>query len=110
MIGTSKPNTRHQNSNPKAAMEEVTSPSMRTSPNVSKPSHKKSKSVTLFLYRDPSRMEFWYGYPTMETIAYEAGIPPISTNTEMEELITTGYVASEAAELCSAKMSFPHVQ
>jgi hypothetical protein len=91
-------------------MEEVTPPNKRTSLSVSKPSHKKSKSATLSLYRDPSRMEFWYGYPTMETIAYEAGIPPISTDTQMEELITTGYVASEAAELSSAKVSFPHVQ
>jgi hypothetical protein len=55
-------------------------------------------------------MEFWYGYPTMETIAYEAGIPPLSTDTQIEELIATGYVASEAAELCSAKISFPRVQ
>ena len=55
-------------------------------------------------------MEFWYGYPIMETIAYEAGIPPIPISTPLEELIATGYVASEAAELCSATISFPRVQ
>ena len=54
-------------------------------------------------------MEFWYGYPTMETIAYEAGIPPISVTTPLEELIASGYIASEAAELRSATMSFSRV-
>ena len=46
----------------------------------------------------------------METIAYEAGIPPIPISTPLEELIATGCVASEAAELCSANISFPRVQ
>ena len=55
-------------------------------------------------------MAFWYGYPIMETIAYEAGIPPIPRSTPLEELIATGYVACEAAELCSASISFPRVQ
>jgi hypothetical protein len=55
-------------------------------------------------------MEFWYGYPIMETIAYEAGIPLLSTDTQIQKLIATRYVASEAAELCSAKMSFSRVQ
>ena len=55
-------------------------------------------------------MEFWYGYPIIETIAYEAGIPPIPISTPLEELIATGYIASEALELCSACISFPRVQ
>ena len=46
----------------------------------------------------------------METIAYEAGIPPIPIATPLDELIATGYVASEAAELCSGIISFPRVQ
>lgn len=114
MTGNAKPNTRHHSTNNanEVVMEEVTPPSKRASPNTSKASHKKSKSIgtTISLYRDPSQMEFWYGYPTMETIAYEAGIPLITTTTPIEELIALGYVASEAAELRSASMSFPRVQ
>ena len=55
-------------------------------------------------------MEFWYGYPIMETIAYEADIPPFSTTTTSEELIASKYVASEAVEFRSASMSFSRVQ
>ena len=55
-------------------------------------------------------MEFWYGYPIMEIIGYEAGIPPISITTPIDELIASGYIASKAAELCSTSMSFPRVQ
>jgi hypothetical protein len=114
MTGHTKPNTRHHNTNHsnEIAMEDVTPPSKRTSPNPNKSSHKKSKSNSniISLYRDPSQMEFWYGFPIMETIAYEAGMPPIPLSTPLEELIATGYVASKAAELCSAIISFPRVQ
>ena len=106
MAGASKPHTRHHNSNHtnEIAMEKVTPPSKRTSQNTSKSSHKKSKSnaTMISLYRDPSQMEFWYGYPVMEIIAYEAGITPFSVTTPIDELIASGYVASEAAELRSA--------
>ena len=113
MTGSTKPTTRHHNSNQsnEIIMEDVTPPNKRTSPHSTKSSHKKTKSNSsiISLYRDPSQMEFWYGYPIMETIAYEAGIPPIPISTPLEELIATGYVASEAAELCSACISFPRV-
>jgi hypothetical protein len=46
----------------------------------------------------------------METIAYEAGIPSIPISTPLDELITSGYVASKAEELCSERMSFLRVQ
>jgi hypothetical protein len=114
MTGTTKHNTRHHSSGNtnEIVMEEVTPPSKWTSPNPSKASQKKTKgnSSIISLYRDPSQMEFWYGYPIMETIAYEAGIPPIPIATPLDELIATGYVTSEAAELCSAYISFPRVQ
>ena len=114
MTGPAKPNTRHYNSNPsnEIVMEDITPTNKRTSPHTTKSSHKKIKSNSsiISLYRDPSQMAFWYGYPIMETIAYEAGIPPIPNSTPLEELIATGYVASEAAELCSASISFPRVQ
>jgi hypothetical protein len=110
MTVTTKSNIRHQNT--EVVMEEVTPPSKRISPSTSKASHKKSRSnnTTISLYRDSSQMEFWYGYPVMETIAYEAGIPRIPVNTPIDELIASGYVASEASELGSAMMSFPIVQ
>ena len=112
--GAAKHNTRHHSfdTTNEIVMEEVTPPSKRTSPNLSKASQKKSKSNSFIisLYRYPSQMEFWYGYPIMETIAYEAGIPPILISMPLEELIATGYIASEAAELCSACISFPRVQ
>jgi hypothetical protein len=72
--------------------------------------HKKPKSNTISLYRDSSQIEFWYGYPVIETIAYEADIPPIPISTPLDELIALGYIASEAEELCSGRMSFPRVQ
>ena len=103
MTGPTKPHTRHHNSNHAndIVMDDITPPSKRTSPNSTKSLHKKSKSNSpiISLYRDPSQMEFWYGYPIMETIAYEAGIPPIPIAIPLDELIATGYVASEAAEL-----------
>ena len=114
MTGPTKPHTRHHNSNHAndIVMDDITPPSKRTSPNSTKSLHKKSKSNSpiISLYRDPSQMEFWYRYPIMETIAYEAGIPPIPIAIPLDELIATGYVASEAAELCSGIMSFPRVQ
>lgn len=55
-------------------------------------------------------MEFWYGYPIMETFAYEAGIPPLHITTPVEELIAMGYVANEARELRTARISFPRVR
>ena len=93
-------------------MEDVSPINKRASPNSSKASHKKTKSnnATISLYRDPSLLEFWYEYPTMEIIAYEAGILPIAIVKPIEELVALGYVASEAAELHSATMSFPCVQ
>ena len=111
MTGPAKPHTRHSNHSNEIVMEDITPTSKRTSPHATKSSHKKTKSNSsiISLYRDPSQMEFWYGYPIMETIAYEAGIPPIPIFTSLEELIATGYVTSEAAELCSASISFPRV-
>ena len=87
-------------------MEEITPPSKRICPHSSKTSHNKSKNKMVLLYRDSSQIEFWYGYSVMETIAYETGIPPISATTLIEELIASDYVASEAEELCSARMLF----
>lgn len=114
MVGATKPTPRHHNSNTttEVVMEDVTPNSKRTSPNPPKSAHKRNKSNSniISLYRNPSHMEFWYGYPIMETIAYEAGMPPISITTPIEELIASGYVASEAAELHLANMSFPGVQ
>lgn len=100
MTGTSKPNTRHHNSNnpPEVAMEDVSPINKWTSPNTSKASHKKSKGsiATISLYRDPSLLEIRYGYPTMETIAYEAGTLPIYIAKPIEELIALGYVGKRS--------------
>ena len=110
ITGHTKPNTRHHNTSHsnEIAIEDVTPPSKRTSPNPNKSYHKKSKNNNniISLYRDLSQMEFWYGFSIMETIAYQAGIPPISLSTPLEELIATGYIASEAAKLCSAIIFF----
>lgn len=45
----------------------------------------------------------------METLAYETDVPPLIITTSIEELITSGYVASEARDLQLARMSFPCV-
>ena len=54
-------------------------------------------------------MEFWYGFPVMEALACEANLPPIITRASVQELVALGYVASEAEERRTARMSFPRV-
>jgi len=46
----------------------------------------------------------------METLAYEAGMPPISTRAFVPKLVAQGYNAKEATKLTKARVSFPHVQ
>lgn len=43
-------------------------------------SHKKLKNTfkLVSLYQDPTLMELWYGFPVMENLAYEAGMPPLA--------------------------------
>lgn len=45
----------------------------------------------------------------MESLAYDASLPPITTRTPIAELIKLGYNANEAEEIHTAKMSFPRV-
>lgn len=45
----------------------------------------------------------------METLAYEAGIPPRSSTKSLEELLKAGFIESEARDLLNGRMSFPRV-
>lgn len=92
-------------------MEEVTLNNKRTTPDQDATNTKKSKNrySTISLYKDPSLLELWFGFPAMETLAYEASIPPIINSKTVKELTSLGYIASEAKELLTARMSFLRV-
>jgi hypothetical protein len=88
-------------------LENIQFTNKRTTPNQQKDTPKKAKASSS---TTQAQHEFWYGYQAMETLAYKASMPPITITTPTAELIKLGYVANEAEELRSARMSFPRVQ
>ena len=70
----------------------------RTTPDRGKAGQKKAKSypTPIAIQRDHTLMDFWYGFPVMENLAYEANMPPLLTRATVQELVALGYTASEA--------------
>jgi hypothetical protein len=52
----------------------------------------------------------WLGFQTLGLLAKDNATQPIEINTSIRELICQGYKESEAAELHTAKISYPRVQ
>ena len=92
-------------------MEDATASNKRTTPDPENTLQKKAKAnyTSVSIARDPSKTEFWYGFPAMEAIAYEGGVPPIIVNTPLAELVTSGFIEQEAIDLKTGRMSFPRV-
>jgi len=61
-----------------------------TTPDTAMNMQKKSKCIvtTMIVPIEKITYEFWYGFPTLEILAYEAGMLPISTRATVPELIT----------------------
>lgn len=93
-------------------MEEAQISNKRTTEAQTTSNQKKSKGTykPMSLYRDPSLIELWYGFPVMESLAYDAGLPPLVTTRTLDELTQLGYRPSEAQELLSARMAFPRIE
>lgn len=84
----------------------------RTTPEADKTTQKKSKGATtaITLFIDSIQYEFWYGFPTLEILAYEAGMPPLITKALIHALVAQGYNAKKADELTKAWISIPRVR
>jgi hypothetical protein len=74
-------------------MEDATASNKRTTLDPENTLQKKAKAnyTSVSTARDPSKTKFWYGFPAMEAIAYEGGVPPIIVNTPLAELVTSGF-------------------
>lgn len=57
----------------------------------------------------PPSQDIWLGFPTMELLAYEAGMPPILPTNSIPDLIAAGFLKHKVVELLSARHSFPRV-
>jgi len=70
----------------------------RTTPKDDHSPQKKSKGAitTMSLLQQPVSYEFWYGFTNLETLAYEAGMPPIIIKATLLELTAQGYNPQEA--------------
>jgi hypothetical protein len=92
-------------------MTDTSPTNKRNTPDHGKSIQKKAKShpTPISIQRDHTLLDFWYGFPVMEDLAYEANLPPLHTRASVQELVTLGYIASEAEERRTAKMSFPRV-
>jgi len=93
-------------------MVDASSSHKRTTLEAIKATQKKSKGAitTMTLLTNSIQYEFWYGFSTLETLAYEADMPPLSTKAYVLELVTQRYNAKKAVELTKAQISFPRVQ
>jgi hypothetical protein len=114
MARSSRNNNRLPDSPPPAGeivMADTSPTNKRTTPDNGKSAQKKAKShpIPISIQRDHSLLEFWYGFPVMENLAYEANLPPLITRASVQKLVTQGYTTSEAEERRTAKMSFPRV-
>lgn len=92
-------------------MTDTSPTNKRNTPDHGKSAQKKAKSypVPISIQRDHTFLDFWYGFPVMETLACEAHLPPLNTRASVQELVTQGYITSEAEERRTARMSFPRV-
>lgn len=59
-------------------MADTSPTNKRNTPDHGKSAQKKAKSypVPISIQRDHTLLDFWYGFPVMETLAYEANLPP----------------------------------
>lgn len=114
MVRSSRNNMRLTYSPPpveEIVMADTSPTNKRNTPDHGKSAQKKAKSypVPISIQRDHTLLEFWYGFPVMKTLAYEANLPPFTIQASVQELVNQGYITSEAEERLTATMSFPRV-
>ena len=80
----------------------------RNTPESSKSAQKKAKShsAPITIQRDHTLLEFWYGFPVMESLAYDASLPPITTRTPIAELIKLGTMPTKPKNSTQPKCHF----
>lgn len=72
--------------------------------------HKKTRSDTQTDQAKHINQELWFGFHTMELIAKDNNITPRGITTPIREMLRLGFRENEAAELHTAKISFPRIQ
>jgi hypothetical protein len=75
--------------------------------------HSQQKKTRCNLQADHDKyasQTLWLGFQTLGLLAKDNATQPIEINTSIRELICQGYKESEAAELHTAKISYPRVQ
>jgi hypothetical protein len=71
---------------------------------------KKTRNDTQVDHAKYASQDLWFGFQAMELIASDNNIPHREINTPIRELLRLGFRESEAAEIHTAKISFPRVQ
>jgi hypothetical protein len=74
--------------------------------------HSQQKKTRSDLQSDHTKhtsQDIWLRFQTMELIAANKDIPPHVTHTPIRELIKMDYRKNEAAELHTAKISYPRI-
>ena len=72
--------------------------------------HKKTCSDIQTDQAKHTNQELWFRFHTMELIAKDNNITPRVVTTRIREMLRLGFRENEAAELHTAKISFPRIQ
>jgi hypothetical protein len=70
---------------------------------------KKTRSDLQSEHQSYANQDMWLGFQAMELLAIDNDIPPQDLHTSIRELIHRGYRENEAAEIHTAKISFPRI-
>jgi hypothetical protein len=70
---------------------------------------KKTKSDLQSEHHKYANQDLWLGFQTMELLTIDNDTPPQDVHTSIRELIRRGYRESEAAEIHTARISYPKI-
>jgi hypothetical protein len=69
----------------------------------------RTKSDLQFEHHKYANQDLWLGFQTMELLAIDNDTPPQDVHTSIRELIRRGYRESKAAEIHTARISYPRI-
>jgi hypothetical protein len=105
--------TLTQSQDPDQDMEDSNSPCSNKRGQIALYQHsqpKKTRNTFQYVHDQYAHQELWLGYQTMELIEQDKEALPQLTSVPIRELLKLEFHENEAAELYTAKISFPRVQ
>ena len=93
-----------QDSNPQGTAKRSSPPS------TSKNSKKSRAAVDTSSRKGNSKPKLWFGFSAMEALATDTREEPLALTKLVNKMVRSGYLESEAHELQTAKISFPHIK